>query len=150
MISKDAFRKLVLAGAATVKGYLATEKINQTFVDIISEDDYDDEEYPAPQLYFEIADKCDFRIPLVHIASCIAEIVGTDCADSDTVKYRYLDAVSLAAFDNEESEHYTDLVYQFLFDPANVVEELAALENALPKEELFYVRSYVMLRNEMM
>ena len=66
------------------------------------------------------------------------------------MKYRYLDAVSLAAFDNEESEHYTDLVYQFLFDPANVVEELAALENALPKEELFYVRSYVMLRNEMM
>ena len=150
MISKDAFKKLVISGAATVKGYLATEKINQTFVDIISEDDYDDEEYPAPQLYFEIADKCDFRIPLVHIASCIAEIVDTDKVESAVVKFKYLDAVSLVAFDNEKSEHYTDLVYQFFYDPESTVDELNELDNTLPEEELYYVRRYVMLRNEMM
>ena len=148
MISKEAFRELVLAGAITVKNTLAVEKIDEIVQDIIDESE---DAFPEEmEKVFEIEDKCDFRIPLVHIASCIAEIVGTDCADSATVKFKYLDAVSLAAFDKEKSEHYTDLAYQFFFDPANVVEELAALENALPKEELYYVRSYVMLRNEMM
>lgn len=148
MISKEAFRELVLAGAITVKNTLAVEKIDEIVQDIIDENE---DAFPEEmEKVFEIEDKCDFRIPLVHIAFCIAEIVGTDCADSATVKFKYLDAVSLAAFDNEKSEHYTDLAYQFFFDPANVVEELAALENALPKEELYYVRSYVMLRNEMM
>ena len=148
MISKDTFRKLVLAGAITAKNTLAVEKIDEIIQDIIDENE---DAFPEEmEKVFEIEDKCDFRIPLVYLASCIAEIVGTDYADSDTVKFKYLDAVSLAAFDNEKSEHYTDLVYQFLFDPANVVEEMATLENALPKEELYYVRSYVMLRNEMM
>ena len=147
MLSKDAFKKLVLAGAITVKNTIATDKIEKIIQDVIDEDE---DECVLPEEVYEIAEKCDFRVPLVHIASCIFEIVDTDCADSDTVKFKYLDAVSLAAFDNEKSEQYTDLVYQFLSDPANVVEELAALEETLPKEELFYVRRYVMLRNEMM
>lgn len=148
MISKDAFKKLVLAGAITAKNTLAVKKIDEIVQDIIDENE---DAFPEEmEKVFEIEDTCDFRIPLVHIVSCIAEIVGTDCADNDTVKFKYLDAVSLAAFDNENSDHYTDLVYQFLFDPANVVEEMAALEETLPKEELYYVRSYVMLRNEMM
>lgn len=148
MISKDAFKKLVLAGAITAKNTLAIKKIDEIVQDVIDENE---DAFPEEmEKVFDIVDKCDFRIPLVHIVSCIAEIIGTDCADNDTVKFKYLDAVSLAAFDNEKSEHYTDLVYQFLFDPANVVEEMAALEETLPKEELYYVRSYVMLRNELM
>ena len=150
MLSKDAFKKLVLAGAAAAKGYLATEKINKTFVDIVSEDDYDDEEYPAPQLYFEIADECDFREPLSHIVSCIAEIVNTDKLESIIVKYMYVDAVSLFAFGNEKAELYADLVYQYLSDPESAVDELNALDKALPEEELYYVRRYVMLHNEML
>ena len=147
MLSKDAFKKLVLAGAITAKNTIATDKIEKIIQDVIDEDE---DECVLPEEVYEIAEECDFRVPLAHIASCIFEIVGTDCADSYTVKYKYLDAVSLAAFDNEKSEHYTDLVYQFFFDPANVVEELAALEDTLPKEELYYVRRYVMLHNEMM
>ena len=148
MISKDAFKNLVLAGAITVKNTIAVEQIDNIIQDIVDENE---DAFPEEmEKVFEIEDKCDFRIPLVHIASSIAEIIGTDKVESAVVKFKYLDAVSLFAFENEEAEHYTDLVYQFFYDPESAVEELDSLDNTLPEEKLYYVRRYVMLRNEMM
>ena len=147
MISKDAFKNLVLAGAITAKNTLAVEKIDEIIQDIVDENE---DAFPEEmEQAFEIEDKCDFRKPLVHIASCIADVVGTDKVESSVVKFMYLDAVSLFAFDNEEAEHYTDLVYQFLSDPESADEELNALDASLPEEEVYYVRRYMMLQNEM-
>ena len=50
----------------------------------------------------------------------------------------------------EKKAGYADLVYQYLYDPESAVEELTALDSALPEEELYYVRRYVMLYNEML
>lgn len=147
MISKDAFKKLVLAGAITAKNTLAVNKIDEIIQDIIDEDE---DACSFPEEVFEIAEKCDFRVPLAHIASCVADIVDTDKVESAVVKFKYLDAVSLSAFEDEEAERYTDLVYQFFYDPESAVEELNAVENLVLDEELFYVRRYMMLQNEMM
>lgn len=149
MLSKDAFRELVLAGAITAKNTIATDKIDQIIQDIVDEDE---DAFPEEmEKVFELVDdECDFRVPLAHIASCIAEIVNTDKLERVIVKYKYIDAVSLFAFGNKESEHYADVVYQYFYDPESAVEELTALDNALPEEELYFVRRNVMLYNEML
>lgn len=145
MISKDAFKELVLAGAITVKNALAIKRMEEIIEDNLD----DDEDDPLPDEVFEIARKCSFTQPFSHIVSCIAEIVNTDKAERVIVKYKYVDAVSLFVFNSKEAERYTDLVYQYLYNPENAVEELSALEDSLPEEELYYVRRNLTMRSEM-
>lgn len=68
MISKDAFKELVLAGAITVKNVLAIKRMEEIIEDNLD----DDEDDPLLDEVFEIARKCSFTQPFSHIVSCIA------------------------------------------------------------------------------
>ena len=135
MISKELFKELVLAGASTAKLTMAVKNMAKVV------NDEDDIEFPDE--VYEIANETYFARPLNHLISSIAGIVDTDKHPAISVAYLYTDTVSLFAFDNKGADHYLDLAYKFLYEPEEVVDELSRFEKTLPKDELVYVRSYL-------
>ena len=133
MIKKEEFKELVLAGASSAKLALSLNKVR----DILNDED----DIEVPDEVYEVMNDTWFAKPLSHLAMCVAGIVDSKDVEPIIVSYKYADLVSLFTFENDEAEHYLDLIYKFYYEAdEEVMAELQQLDQSLPQDELFYVR----------
>ena len=136
MITKEDFKELVLAGASNAKQALSLERMK----DVVNEE----EDIEFPDEVYEIMNDTYFTETLSHLAMCVAGIIDSKDVEPIIVSYKYADLVSLFAFENENAEHYLDLIYKFYYEAyEEVIAELQQLDQSLPQDELFYVRRHM-------
>ena len=125
MISKEAFRHLVLAGAKLIKSAIAIDK----------KCPFDGIEGVDPYGAYE------------HILSSVADVLGVPGVGDDLLRIYYADTVSLFVCENK----YADEHFEKMFAMLNAVDEqgcvsedimyeLDAVVKKVPDDELYWIR----------